>query len=209
MFELLYEKSIAKRVDEFEESEAYVTTAKIDAISGTIKEEVQTTLDDAHLMEEKREKEQVLNDDITSSITGESAQSTETHLENKQIKFTNEPLDNYLDISFNDFDNIFGKESKLNKGEKRQIWMDKYKGKYVKWTGKIGYKGIAVYDWNKIGIRHKDSNIDVQLRFDWTKKRKLMKLNVGDVITYTGRLVSLSGFLSPYKLINADVLEIR
>ncbi|MDR4503260.1 MAG: phospholipase D-like domain-containing protein [Candidatus Scalindua sp.] len=114
-----------------------------------------------------------------------------------------------LDISFQEFDNLFGRRGSLGRSERKRVWNDRFEGKYVKWTGEIGYKGIAVYDWNKIGIRHKDNSIDVQLRVDWTKKQKMMNLVMGDVITYSGRLVSPGGFMAPYKLDDVDILDVQ
>lgn len=205
-FELLYDKSIVQRVADKEESGFYVPASKVEALSGSSKEEVLSVLDSEHIKKEKMGKELSPKDNITISFTRKKDRLTETNVEKRQAVSTIETSNDFIDISFNEFDNIFGKESKLNKAEKKQIWKDKFVGKYVRWTGRIGYKGIAVYDWNKMGVRHKDSNIDVKLRFDWTKQRKVLQLDVGDVITYTGRLVSLGGFLSPYRLDDADVL---
>jgi hypothetical protein len=56
-------------------------------------------------------------------------------------------------------------------------------------------------------VDQEDADTDVQLKFDWTKRKTVMRLNIGDVITYTGRLVSLQGFSSLYKLDYADVLK--
>ncbi len=53
------------------------------------------------------------------------------------------------------------------------------------------------------------SNIDVNLRFDYTKQKKVLRLNVGDTITYTGRLVSLRGLFSPYRLDDVDFFRVR
>ncbi len=114
-----------------------------------------------------------------------------------------------LDISFQEFDDLFGKRGTLGRAERKRVWKDRFEGRYVKWTGEIGYKGIAVYDWNKVGIRHNGNSIDVELRFDWTKKQKLLNLVIGDVITYRGRLVSLGGFMAPYKLNDVDVLGVQ
>ncbi len=208
-FESLYSKSIAQRAKKLEESESYVDTSKIGAISGSSKEEVLSDLGNVHKIKDNREKGAVLGGNIATPVTEKSAEYTKTLVEKEQVKTINVSSKQYLNISFNEFDKIFGNESELNKSEKKRLWKDKFEGKYVTWTGKIGYKGIAVYDWNKVGIRHKGSNIDVQLRFDWTKKRKVLRLNMGDFITYTGRLVSLRSYFSSYRLENADVLEIK
>jgi hypothetical protein len=45
----------------------------------------------------------------------------------------------FLIESFDDLNNIFGKESKLSDAQKDTTW-EKYKGKYVSWMGQIVYK---------------------------------------------------------------------
>lgn len=126
----------------------------------------------------------------------------------KQVKTIEEPFRQFVTVSFDEFDKKFGNENKLDKSEKTRMWKDEYEGKYVRWTGRISFRGFAVYDWNKVGISHKDSSIDVNLRFDYSKQRKVMQLKVGDIVTYTGRLVSLSSAFSSYRLDDADVLQV-
>ncbi len=89
-----------------------------------------------------------------------------------------------------------------------RLWKNEYEGKYVRWTGKISFRGFAVYDWNKVGISHKGNNIDVNLKFDYSKQKKVMKLKVGDIVTYTGRLVLLSSVFSSYRLEDVDVVQV-
>jgi hypothetical protein len=66
------------------------------------------------------------------------------------------------------------------------LWEEEYKAKYVSWTGKVGFKGGAIYDWNKV-----------------------LNLKVEDVVTYTGRLISLRGLLTPYRLDDGDFFQVR
>ncbi|MBT3880977.1 MAG: DUF1669 domain-containing protein [Candidatus Scalindua sp.] len=126
----------------------------------------------------------------------------------KHLKTIEKSLKQFVTISFEEFDKKFGSESKLDKSEKTRLWKSEFEGKYIRWTGRISFRGFAVYDWNKVGISHKSSNIDVNLRFDYSKQRKVMKLKVGDIVTYTGRLVSLSSTFSSYRVEDADVLQV-
>ena len=161
----------------------------------------------------KEDREKVLHKGFESSLKREDSYNAAEQSKPYPQTFADELIVNHgnelLSISFQEFDSLFGKDGKLNRAEKKKVWKDQFEGKYVKWTGTIGYKGIAVYDWNKIGIMHKSRDIDVQLRFNWTKKRVLMNLVMGDVITYTGKLVSPGGFMAPCRLDNADVLDIQ
>ncbi len=126
----------------------------------------------------------------------------------KQIKTIEDPLKQFVENSFDEVDNLFGSDSKLDKSEKVRLWKSKFEGKYVKWTGRISFRGFAVYNWNKVGISHKGSSIDVNLKFDYSKQKSVMKLKVGDIITYTGKLVSLSSLLSSYRLEDVDVVQV-
>ncbi len=126
----------------------------------------------------------------------------------EHLKTIKNPLKQFITISFDELDKKFGSESKLAKSEKTRLWKNEYEGKYISWTGRISFRGFAVYDWNKVGISHNSSNIDVNLRFDYSKQRTVMKLKVGDTITYTGRLVSLSSAFSSYRVDDADVLQV-
>jgi phosphatidylserine/phosphatidylglycerophosphate/cardiolipin synthase-like enzyme len=206
-FESLYSKSAARKTSRFAESELDAPLSKVEAVTELHKKEAISGFDGVRIIKVKREEESVRNDKITTPITEKIIQETETSIEKEHVKSAKEPLKDFLDISFDDFDNIFGKKSKLKEAEKKRIWKDKFKEKYVRWQGKIIHMGIAVYDWNKIIVDQENAGTDVQLRFDWTKRRKVMRLKVGDVITYTGRLVSLQGFSSSYKLDYADVLK--
>lgn len=119
-------------------------------------------------------------------------------------------IKNILNISFDKLDKMIGSTSKLEKKEKKKIWNDSFAGKIVKWSGKVIYKGASLYDWNKIGISHTadDNSANVQLKFDYTKLEKVKQLNIGDVITYTGKLDTMGRKNSPYKLVDANILHI-
>ena len=129
--------------------------------------------------------------------------------EGKQVNTIQDQHKQFVDISFIEFDKIFNNESTLEKSEKTRLWKEKFEGKYVRWTGTIRFKGIAVYDWNKVGISHKGGDVDVNLKFDYSKQRKVLKLKVGDIVTYTGKLISLSSMFASYRLDDVDVIQVR
>ncbi len=186
-FESLYGKSSMNRI------------GKLEAITERNKEQVPSSLDNTQIKESITTTPDVIKKDA----------HIETHVKKEQVASAIESSNGFLNISFMEFNNIFGKDSTLGKAEKKQLWKNKFKGKDVRWTGKVIYKGIAVYDWNRVIVEHEGVDTSVQLRFNWTKRRTVMRLNVGDVITYTGRLVSLQGFSASYKLAYADVLRGR
>ncbi|MCR4289259.1 MAG: hypothetical protein NUV86_03240, partial [Candidatus Scalindua sp.] len=91
---------------------------------------------------------------------------------------TGETTVEFVTESFDDLCNIFGNYSKLTESQKKDSW-NQYKGKYVRWTGVVNYKGLTNDDWNRAGIRH---NIDtnVELIFGDDKKSIVKMINKGD-----------------------------
>lgn len=143
---------------------------------------------------------------IKSDPAKEEIKRPELYVEGETVKSPVESPENLLNISFEEFDVLFGAKSKMEDSEKKELWKNKFKDKYVKWNGMVCYKGISLYDWNKIGISHKKKEgADVQIMFDWTKKEKVRRLEIGEIITYTGKLASLRGLTSPYKLIDCNI----
>ncbi len=151
--------------------------------------------------------------DLTSKEETAETASTDKPLDSKPNSETTHDTGNtqqkFLKISFNEFDKIFGGDNanNLTKAELKDLWNSKFKGKHIKWKGKVCYKGVSLYDWNKVGITHKNGKADVQLMFDPAKKTKVQRIRTGNELTYTGKLDSLRGFSSPYKVIDADTAD--
>lgn len=92
----------------------------------------------------------------------------------------------FITVSFDDLFNIFGNYSSLTSAQKEDSWRD-YKGKYVRWSGIVNYKGLSKDDWNRVGVRH-NVETNVELILDEDKKDIVKMMRKGDKITYTGRL---------------------
>lgn len=208
-YESLYDESIVQGVRRLEQIEPHTVVSGAEIVSGSSRMGSQSVPENVSKTKEEGEKDVISDDNVAASSAGKAAKHITTLEDKEQVKNVSELKEPFSNITFNEFDKIFGNESEFKKSEKKRLWKDKYEGKYIRWTGRVGYKGIAVYDWNKVGISHKDSNIDVNLRFDYTKQKKVLRLNVGDVITYTGKLVSLRSLFSQYRLDDVDVLQVR
>lgn len=208
-YESLYDESIVQGVRRLEQTEPHTVVSGAGIVSGSSRMGSQSVPENVSKTKEEGEKDVISDDNVAASFAGKVARHITTLEDKEQVKDVSELKEPFSNITFNEFDKIFGNESELKKSEKKRLWKDKYEGKYIRWTGRVGYKGIAVYDWNKVGIRHKDSNVDVNLRFDYTKQKEVLRLNVGDVITYTGKLVSLHSLFSQYRLDDVDVLQVR
>ncbi len=118
-----------------------------------------------------------------------------------------EAAEEFVTESFDDLSNIFGNYSKLTESQKKDSWKE-YKGKYVRWTGIVNYKGLSNDDWNRVGIRH---NVDtnVELIFGDDKKSIVKMTSKGDRITYTGKLSFLFNRNLLFKLENANIEKIN
>ncbi len=120
------------------------------------------------------------------------------------------PDTDYLNITFEEFDKIFGKESDLNKSDRNSLWEEKFKGKYIKWEGRVIYRGVSLYDWNKVGIaQNSGKEADIQLKFHYSARYTVTSLKIGSTITYTGKLTSLKGMGSTYKITDCNVVSMK
>ena len=204
-FEVLYDKSVVQRVRRMESS----------ALSArdSLAEEEMVLNNKEHLpnksnVKERSGKSTRSEENSIKFIVGKNNEHLDIIESNKQAEIIEKPLKEFVSVSFDEIDMLFGSESKLDKLEMTSLWKSKFEGKYVKWTGRVSFRGFAVYNWNKVGISHKGSSIDVNLKFDYSKQKIVMKLKVGDVVTYTGRLVTLSSLLTSYRLEDVDVLQV-
>ncbi len=213
-FETLYDKSVVQGTRRMEESALSTRDSVTKVVVASAKEKELAKQGSVSNMKEKSEKSISLDDDVKFVVGKDTERfnipegDKQVKQVEKQIKTIENPLKQFITQSFDQFDELFGSESKLDKSEKMRLWKNEYEGRYVRWTGKISFRGFAVYDWNKVGISHKGSNIDVNLKFDYSKQKKVMKLKVGDIVTYTGRLVSLSSVFSSYRLEDVDVVQV-
>ncbi len=209
-FDSLYNEGVVQGARREEGLESHVeasgATETVSAVSG---EGTLSGPGNVHKTKYKGDKGAITNDKVSAPVTVTGGRHIKKTEEIQKVKSVIKPQKQFSNITFDEFDKIFGKESKLTKLEKKRLWDAEYEGKYVSWTGKVGFKGGAIYDWNKVGIIHKGGKVDVNLKFDYSKKNKVLNLKVEDVVTYTGRLISLRGLLTPYRLDDVDFFQVR
>ncbi len=208
-FGLLYNESVVQGERVAEKQALTTAVSWSGAAAKPIDEGALSKAVNVDKVESQKETSEEPEANTVTSIAGRGNENVPVDKRDKQINAISNQHVQFVDISFIEFDKIFNNESKLKKSEKSRLWKEKFKGRYVRWTGKIGFKGIAVYDWNKVGISHKGGDVDVNLKFDWSKQKKVMKLKVGDIVTYTGKLVSLNTFFSSYRLEDVDLIQVR
>ncbi len=208
-FDLLYDKSIVQGAGRLEKLASAVTETGKDAVRSPGKGDPLSKTGNIDKVGSKRETSEGLEGNTVTLVAGRGDEPIKAHEEGKQVNIIQDQHEPFVDISFIEFDKIFNNESTLEKSEKARMWKEKFEGKYVRWTGTIRFKGIAVYDWNKVGISHKGGDVDVNLKFDYSKQRKVLTLKVGDIVTYTGKLISLSSMFASYRLEDVDVIQVR
>lgn len=114
-----------------------------------------------------------------------------------------ETPDGFINLSFNELDEIFGNENKMTESQKDTLW-EEYNNKYVRWTGEVMSRGKGRISGLRMGIMHKKGT-DVELIFDDEKEELVMETEKGDKITYTGKLVTRRGYILPYKLEDGNI----
>lgn len=109
--------------------------------------------------------------------------------------------------TFEDIDKIFGAKSALTDAEKDAAW-EKYKGKYVNWTGQIANKNINAAVGLRIGITNKERG-DVELIAVASKREYFAKFEEGENVLYSGRLLTRHKDNSPYILDDGDITTLK
>jgi len=139
---------------------------------------------------------------LQANNTRDNGQPTAKEITKSEIE---EIPKEFMDISFDEMNKKFGKESTLSRSEKNKLWKE-YKGKYVRWQGIVAYKGMGRVDWNRVGVsRQRGNGVEAEILFDWRRFEAVMNIRVGSTITYTGKLVSRPGINAPYRLDDGDI----
>lgn len=122
-------------------------------------------------------------------------------------ELSEEPSIEFINNSFDDLYNIFGKYSTLTSSQKEESWY-KHKGKYVRWQGIVTYKDVGENNRQRIGVRH-NVGTNVELIFDDDKKDIVRMISRGNSITYTGKLSLLFNRNLLFKLEDANIEKIN
>ncbi|MDG6005414.1 hypothetical protein BIY37_09255 [Candidatus Brocadia sapporoensis] len=112
----------------------------------------------------------------------------------------------FIDMSFEDFDKIFGIASELSDEQKESLW-SQCMGKRVKWNGRVAYIGWGFITSWMMSIKYGDTSVEVKLNSAHKDHFSLVKF--GNTVTYTGKLDSRVTKVFPYKLEDGDVLEVE
>ncbi|GAB61489.1 MAG: hypothetical protein DWB56_04800 [Candidatus Jettenia sp.] len=117
-----------------------------------------------------------------------------------------ETNDGYIDMGFEEFNNIFGMVSDLSDEQKENLW-SRCIGKKVRWNGVVNYIGWGLVTGWMMGVTHGDTSVEVKL--NPANKGHFSPVKYGNTVTYTGKLDSRVTRIFPYKLEDGDVLGIE
>jgi len=150
--------------------------------------------------EEKVEK---IDEKPTVTITKDTTIAERTVVSNYGVVIT-ETADGYINMNFEEFNNVFGMASDLADEQKEALW-SRCMGKRVKWCGKVNYIGWGLVTGWMLGITHGDTTIEIKLNAE--NKSRFSNVKYGNTVTYTGKLDSRVTRIFPYKLEDGDVLK--
>lgn len=115
------------------------------------------------------------------------------------------PEKEYVNVSFEDFDELFGMRSKLTDYQKNELFEREYKGKYVVWTCELVEVSKAG-DEARFRCKASTWTWDLIVKFRSDQKEKLLKYQKGDVVTIEGMIWKYSELFG-HRLIDGAILE--
>ena len=111
----------------------------------------------------------------------------------------------FLLLSFEDFNTLVGGNDRMDAAQRKHIF-ERYKGRYVRWSGEAGEVVKEISGDYILRVKHSQTvrDFQVSVRFDRSKRQKLVLLKPGDVVNYMGKLTDLD-FSSGYYLEDGDI----
>ena len=149
------------------------------------------------------EKVEKIDEKPTANISREVATSERTVVSNYGVVIT-ETSDGYINMNFEEFNNILGVASDLTEEQEEALW-SRCVGKRVKWCGKVNYIGWGLVTGWMLGVTNGDTSIEIKLNA--ANKSHFSDVKYGNTVTYTGKLDSRVTRVFPYKLEDGDILK--
>ncbi|MDO8140222.1 MAG: hypothetical protein Q6358_01870, partial [Candidatus Brocadiales bacterium] len=100
----------------------------------------------------------------TADISKDIATGGRTIVSNYGVVIT-ESSDGYINMDFEEFNNIFGVASDLTDEQKEAMW-SRCAGKRVRWRGKVNYIGWGLVTGWMLGVTHGDTGVEIKLNSD-------------------------------------------
>lgn len=120
------------------------------------------------------------------------------------VESNDAPVD-MVNLSFEDMNRLFGKNSTLSGSEKKRLWKE-YEGRTVTWTGNISYVAWGLMTGSIIGVLHQGNNeVTVQIRDGYVDHVK--KMHKGDPVTYRGKLAKRPKRFTGFKIKDTEIVS--
>ena len=105
----------------------------------------------------------------------------------------------FLLLSFEDFNSLIGGNDRISAAQRKHMF-EKYKGKYVRWWGEVEDVIKEITGDYTLRVKHSQSakDFEVSIRFDKSKRQKLLMLKRGEGVNYMGKLTDFDPQLGYY-----------
>lgn len=143
-----------------------------------------------------------IKSDATDASWNTSARQEKNPESEAEIKQP-DPISN---ITWQEIDKIYSKRSKVTDLQKNEIWK-RYKGKRVKWTGKVDDIGTTIFDSIYLNVKMNTISFGSDLHIDLRpeQKEKALKMSKGDEVCIVGTLKNW-GTLMPVDLTDGEIV---
>lgn len=152
-----------------------------------------------------QEKPEKTEKELQAAISDGTAAERRVIVSKYGFVITEKP-DGYIDMNFEEFDDILGVAGGLPDEQKENLW-NRCVNKRVKWTGKVNYIGWNLMAGWMLGVTHGHTSVEVKL--NPANKERFSHVKYGNTVTYTGKLKSRVTRIFPYKLEDGDVVKIE
>ena len=105
----------------------------------------------------------------------------------------------FLLLSFEDFNGLIGGNDHLSVFQRKRMF-EKYKGRYVKWSGEVEEVVKEISGDYTLRVKHSQTakDFEVSIRFDKSERGKLLLLKKGEAVNYMGKLTEFDPQLGYY-----------
>ena len=105
----------------------------------------------------------------------------------------------FLLLSFEDFNGLMGGNDRISAVQRKRMF-ERYKGRYVRWSGEVEEVIKEISGDYTLRVRHSQTakDFEVSIRFDKSKREKLLMLKRGEPVNYMGKLTEFDPQLGYY-----------
>jgi hypothetical protein len=105
----------------------------------------------------------------------------------------------FLLLSFEDFNSLMGGNDHLSVFQRKRMF-ERYKGRYVRWWGEVEEVIKEISGDYTLRVKHYQTakDFEVSIRFDKSKREKLLMLKRGKPVNYMGKLTEFDPSLGYY-----------